>query len=86
VVPGHRLAAVRPNSDEPAARTGWARAEGDLWGPWARFRRELGAEVLPAKGLGGVGYWAARSGKVSAGARKGPTLLGPVGVEEAPVS
>jgi hypothetical protein len=52
---GHRPVAVRPNSGEPAAGSGRARAEGDLRGPWARFRQEFGAVVLPARGLGGAG-------------------------------
>jgi hypothetical protein len=38
VVLGHRPAAVRPNSGEPAAGTVRARAEGDLWGPKVYWR------------------------------------------------
>jgi hypothetical protein len=47
--------AVWPNYSELAAGTGQARAKGDLRGPWARFRQEFGATVLPTTGLGGAG-------------------------------
>jgi hypothetical protein len=53
VILGHRPTAVRPNSGEPAAGTGRARAEEDQRGLVARFRSEFEVVGAPARLHGG---------------------------------
>jgi hypothetical protein len=50
---GHRPAVVRPNSGEPAAGTGRARAEGGPGVSYAWFGDLVEAEVLPVMTLSG---------------------------------
>jgi hypothetical protein len=58
VVPGGRAAAVRPNSGQPPAGAGRARAGEGPWVPRGRFRGLDGVGRRPARGgAGGQARW-----------------------------
>jgi hypothetical protein len=58
VVPGGRAAAVRPNSSQPPAGAGRARAGEGPWVPRGRFRGLDGVGRKPARGgAGGQARW-----------------------------
>jgi hypothetical protein len=68
---GHRPAALRPNSGEPAAGSGRARAGNGLRVPGAGFPRTDGVEGGPAMAHGGAPEQRPRGPAVRRGAAQG---------------
>jgi hypothetical protein len=83
VIPGRRPAAVRPNSGEPAAGTGRARAGDGPRAPWVNSRARLGAwshrRARPAQPRGG-GRWNGGCSGLAAKARRPKAWLLMAGV------